>query len=91
MHFDSCSLITPSILLLLQNVLHVPHISKPLLSISQLITDNNAYVESNKYYYLIKDLTTHQVLLQDIQANGLYIISSYPPQALSCEQSSLHL
>jgi hypothetical protein len=36
---------TPSDTLILSNVLHVPSIAKPLLSISQLTTDNNVYVQ----------------------------------------------
>jgi hypothetical protein len=51
----SGSLFTTSTHLHLHNILHVLEILKPLLSISQLLTDNNVYVEFNLNSYLIKD------------------------------------
>jgi hypothetical protein len=64
-------------------VLHVPSISKPLFSISQLIADNNIYVEF--------DRTTHKVLIRGIKHNGLYLLSCSSHQALVCEQDSISL
>jgi hypothetical protein len=44
LHTGSDYLKTSSTTLILSNILHVPSISKPLLSISQLLADNNVYV-----------------------------------------------
>jgi hypothetical protein len=44
----------------LHNMLHVPIISKPLLSISQLLADNVLYVEFNCDSCLVKALDSHQ-------------------------------
>lgn len=40
---------------MLENVLYVPHITKNLLSISKLITDNDLIVESCNDSCIIKD------------------------------------
>jgi gag-polypeptide of LTR copia-type len=90
-HIESGTLITNSIPLKLLNILHVPTISKSLLSISQLIADNSIYVEFNSTSCLVKDLVSHQVLLQGIKHNGLYVVTSSSPQALLCEKISPQL
>jgi hypothetical protein len=90
LHIGSSTLSIGSTSLLLTHVLHVPNISKPLLSISQLLVDNNVYVEFNPVSCLVKDQANHQVLLTGIKHNGLYLVSS-SPQALVCEKSSLRL
>jgi hypothetical protein len=83
--YGSGILLTASYPLFLHNLLHVPQISKPLISISQLVTDNNIYVEFNHSFCLVKDVKTHQVLLQGIKYDGLYLITSAPSHALLCE------
>jgi hypothetical protein len=49
--FDTGStfMVSNSYKLVLTNVLHVPSITKPLISISKLVTDNNVYVVFNDY------------------------------------------
>jgi gag-polypeptide of LTR copia-type len=83
-------ILTTSNPLKLQNILHVPGISKPLISIIQLIVDDNIYVEFNLTSCLVKDLSSHQILLQGTKRNGLYVVSS-SPHALTCEKLSPHL
>ncbi|KAJ3698372.1 hypothetical protein LUZ61_002077 [Rhynchospora tenuis] len=56
----------------LNNVLHVPKITKNLLSISQLLRDNDVIVEFSSSYCFIKDRVTHQTLLLGNLTNGLY-------------------
>ncbi|CAA7405769.1 unnamed protein product [Spirodela intermedia] len=46
---------THSFLLKLNNILHVPHIRKHLLSIKQFTTDNNVFIEFHTTYCLMKD------------------------------------
>jgi hypothetical protein len=68
--------------LILTNVLHAPSISKPLLSIGQLTTDNVVSVDFLVDSCFIKDLSSNKVLLKGIKINGLYIVSSTSPQAI---------
>jgi GAG-pre-integrase domain len=91
LNIGSSTLLTSSTPLLLNNILHVPAISKPLLSISQLIADNDIYVEFNGNSCLVKDQASHQVLIQGIKHNGLYTISTSSPQALIYQQNSIQL
>ncbi|KAL5766826.1 hypothetical protein ACOSP7_017443 [Xanthoceras sorbifolium] len=56
--------------LCLNNILHVPTIIKNLLSISQFTKNNNAIVEFNFDFCLIKDQNSKRVLLQGIQKDG---------------------
>jgi GAG-pre-integrase domain len=77
--------------LLLTKVLHVPSISKSLISIGQLTADNNIYVEFHANSCVVKDQTSHKVLLLGIKHNGLYLVTSNSPQALLCQQDSIGL
>jgi Reverse transcriptase (RNA-dependent DNA polymerase)/GAG-pre-integrase domain len=87
-HIGTTYLSTGTVSLLLSNVLHVQTIFKPLLSISKLTADNNAYVEFHTDYCLIKDQASHQVLLKGIHLNGLYLVSSHSPSAFVCEKTT---
>jgi len=55
----------------LSNVLHVPHITKPLLSIHKFYHDNNAYFEFHAPVFYVKDLTIKAVLLSSQSSYGL--------------------
>jgi hypothetical protein len=78
LYTGSACLFTSSTPLILNNVLRVPHISKPLLSISKLLTDNHVYVEFHQNSYLVKDKKTHKMLLTGINHNDLYLVASQP-------------
>jgi GAG-pre-integrase domain len=71
--------------LILDHVLHVPNITKRLLSISRLTRDNNIIVEFTNYVCVIKDLKTHMVLLEGGISQGLYCLPSFA--ALLCDIS----
>ena len=58
--------------LLLKDVLHVPGITKNLLSIHKLTNDNNIYFEFHANFCLMKDKKTNQILLQGTIKDGLY-------------------
>jgi histone deacetylase 1/2 len=62
--------------LALRNVLHVPHISKNLVSIHRLTKDNDVSVEFFPSSFLVKDLATRRRLLRGICRGGLY---PFPP------------
>jgi hypothetical protein len=38
----------------LKNILHVPAISKNLLSVYRLVSDNNVFIEFHKYFFFVK-------------------------------------
>jgi len=62
------------------NVLYVPKITKNLLSVSELTTDNNALVEFVANYCYVKDKLTRKILLRGKLRDGLYQLSSVNSQ-----------
>jgi hypothetical protein len=92
-HTGSICLATICQPLVLNKVLHVPSISKFLLNVSQLVSNNIAIVEFNSCSCFIKDRVTQQVLLQGMLHNGLYTLSSliHQPHAFSCDVVSLEV
>lgn len=58
--------------LLLKNLLHVPLITKNLISVSQFVADNFVYFEFHPHICFVKNQTTNQVLLEGDLHNGLY-------------------
>lgn len=62
----------PSQPLVLSNVLHVPDITKNLLSISKFLKENVAIIEFHADGCLIKDVRTSKILLRGVLRNGLY-------------------
>jgi histone deacetylase 1/2 len=72
----------------LQNILHVPHISKHLLSVYGLVSDNDVFIEFHRHFFCVKDKVTRRILLHGRSQGGLYPIpfsraSSSPRHALS--------
>ena len=55
----------------LNNLLHVPNITKNLISVSQFAQDNNVYFEFHPFYCLVKDQVSGKVLLQRTLNQGL--------------------
>jgi hypothetical protein len=64
MHLGSCSINTNTHPLALNNVLHVPEISKHLLYVHKLARDNNNFFEFHPQYFFIKDRATMSLLLE---------------------------
>jgi hypothetical protein len=73
----------------LNDVLHVSHIIKNLISISKL-TKDDVILEFHPLFCVVKDRRTNQPLLQATQINGLYQLPS-SPQALIGELVSASL
>jgi hypothetical protein len=72
--------------LYLRNILHVPSISKNLLLVHILASDNNAFIELHCKFLYVKDQVTRRALLRGKSCNGLYLL---PPSFLqSCSLSS---
>ena len=59
----------------LKHVLHTPQISKQLISVTKLCSNNQAFVEFYSSHFLVKDQALGKVLLQGILENGLYKVS----------------
>lgn len=59
--------------LTLHNLLHVPHITKNLMSVSKFAQDNCVFFEFHPYFCLVKSQDSSKVLLQGVVgADGLY-------------------
>ncbi|KAK9184805.1 hypothetical protein WN943_025156 [Citrus x changshan-huyou] len=63
--------------LFLNHVLHVPFITKNLLSISKLLADNPVTVEFLGDFCFIKARNTGKILLEGVAKGGLYRVSSH--------------
>ncbi|PKU75693.1 Retrovirus-related Pol polyprotein from transposon TNT 1-94 [Dendrobium catenatum] len=74
-HSGTGILPTPNRKFLLSNLLHVPQISYNLLSISQLVKDNNISITFDPSGFVCKDLTTNKQLLRGPCRAGLYKIT----------------
>lgn len=77
----------------LKNLLHVPSITKNLLSVSQFARDNSVYFEFHPYTFVVKSQATHGPLIQGtIGANGLHSfthVNLHPSSALLSSSSSI--
>lgn len=71
-HIESSIFHKSSRPLYLNNILHVPQITKNLISVSKFTRDSNVVFEFFSDYLLIKDKTTRQVLLKWMLKDGLY-------------------
>uniref|UniRef100_A0A803PRX7 Reverse transcriptase Ty1/copia-type domain-containing protein n=1 Tax=Cannabis sativa TaxID=3483 RepID=A0A803PRX7_CANSA len=58
----------------LNSVLHVPVITKNLVSVSQLTNDNFVFLEFHKSCCFVKDKKTGRVLLKGTLKDGLYVL-----------------
>jgi len=62
----------------LNNILHVPHANKNLLSVNRLARDNNAFLEFHPNHFLIKEQVTRRTLLRGPCEGGLYPLKPHP-------------
>ncbi|KAE8715757.1 hypothetical protein F3Y22_tig00110160pilonHSYRG00364 [Hibiscus syriacus] len=58
--------------LLLNDLLHVPQITKSLLSVSKLARDNDVFIEFHANRCCVRDKATGRLLLQGEESDGLY-------------------
>jgi hypothetical protein len=72
-------LLTPTRLLHLHQVLHVPHSYKQLVSIHWFNLDNHTFIELHPFFFLIKDQATRKVLLRGPCRGGLYPLTPLSP------------
>ena len=74
-HIDHTKIHAPHHTFTLSNVLHVLHITKPLLSVQNFYLDNNVYFEFHPFVFYVKDLNTNEVLLSGQSKDGLYALT----------------
>jgi hypothetical protein len=60
-HIAHSKLYTPKRIFTLSNILHVPHIKKPLLSVQKFCIENNVFFELHSSMFYVKDLITKEV------------------------------
>ncbi|KAL4333465.1 hypothetical protein GQ457_07G014140 [Hibiscus cannabinus] len=91
-HVGTSTLHTSTRPLSLSQLLHVPMITKNLLSVSRFTKDNYVFFEFHYDYCCVKDEKTGATLLQGTQSDGLYHISGQlrnkPVMALSADIAS---
>ena len=58
----------------LNDILHVPSITKNLFSIHKFTSDNNVYVEFHPKFCVVKVIQTHQSLMKGEHKDGLYLL-----------------
>ena len=76
----------------LKFVLHVPAVTKNLVSVSQLTPDNDVFLEFHKHCCFIKDKGSRTVLLKGKAKDGLNLLgddSSLPNSSLQCHLASI--
>jgi histone deacetylase 1/2 len=66
---------TPHHSFTLSNVLRVPTIMQPLLSVQKFCLDNIVYFEFHPHVFYVKDLNTHDFLLSGQSKDGLYALT----------------
>nr|KYP40820.1 Retrovirus-related Pol polyprotein from transposon TNT 1-94 [Cajanus cajan] len=79
---------------ILNNLLHVPSITKNLLSVSQFARDNHVFFEFYPDFCTVKTQGTRETVLQGQLRGGLYVFPPMhkvqPALAFSAEKSSSH-
>ncbi|KAL4271507.1 hypothetical protein GQ457_13G011150 [Hibiscus cannabinus] len=73
----------------LNNVLHVPSVTKNLVSVSKLGRDNNVFLEFHASSCVVRDEGTSDVLLTGDEVDGLYRFNSCLFRPTSCNKQSL--
>jgi len=71
--YASCVSSTSCTSFSLHDLLHVPNITKNLLSVSKFARDNNVFFEFHPHSCYIKHQVTKQILLQGTLKDDLYI------------------
>lgn len=73
----------------LNNIIHVPHITKNLLSKLQFTNDNKVFIEFHCDSCFIKDISIGRVLMRNVLKDELYQVSLSKPVQSSQALSSL--
>jgi hypothetical protein len=91
-HIGTTRLFTPHSQIDLFDILHVPHISKNLISVHKFTKDTNTFFEFHPSYFLLKDRRTGKLLLHGLNKHRLYQFFPYanktPHYAMVGERAS---
>jgi histone deacetylase 1/2 len=60
----------------LRDVLHVPSVTRNLLSVPRFTRDNNVFFEFHPWYFFVKDRATREILLRGGVHGGLYRVDN---------------
>jgi hypothetical protein len=66
---------TASHTLILKDILHVPSITRNLLSVRKFAIDNHVFFEFHPHFLLVKDLATREVLIRGWCQDGIYMLN----------------
>jgi hypothetical protein len=83
-HIGSIAIHTPCRQLQLNKILHVPQVSKNLVSVHHLASDNNVFLEFHPCFFCIKDLDSRNILLKGPCRGGLYHLPPSSFGKLAC-------
>jgi hypothetical protein len=75
-HIGDTQLTSPTTSFLLRNVLHVPLITKNILSVYKFTLETNTYIEFHPWFFLVKEQGSGKILLQGMNDRGLYKLPS---------------
>jgi histone deacetylase 1/2 len=87
-HIGKALVRTPNCDLKLNNILHVPHAKKNLVSVHRLASDNHAFLEFHPNFFLIKDQVTKKTILEGKCRGGLYPLPESRREAHSAVKPS---
>ena len=72
-HSNFTSPFSPDIKPFLKNILHVPQITKNLITVRKFSKDNHVFFEFHANQYLVKSQDSNKILLQgNVASDGLY-------------------
>jgi hypothetical protein len=74
-HIGQSKIHTASHTLILRNILHVPSITRNLLSVRKFAIDNHVFFEFHSHFLLIKDLATREILIQGWCQDEIYMLN----------------
>nr|GEV02099.1 hypothetical protein [Tanacetum cinerariifolium] len=75
LHIGSSKVYSPQKTFSFKNILRVPEISHNLLSVQKFYHDNDVFFEFHTSYFVVKDESTHTILLTGLNKHGLYTIT----------------
>jgi hypothetical protein len=74
-HIGQSKFHTASRTLILRNIVHVPSITRNLLSIRKSAIDNHVFFEFHPHFLLVKDMATRETLIRGWCQDGIYMLN----------------
>ena len=88
LHIGHSRLAGPMHSLDLRNILHVPNISKNLLFVHRIVSDNDVFIEFHRDFFCVKDKATKTIFLQG-RSQGVCILFLFIGRLLGMQQPAL--